>query len=140
MMNIFIDTNILIDFIARRGEFFYPAWAIISRSRQGDKILVSALSFATASYILESHYKKSADDIKSLFGHFARIATVTSIDIQTINESVSSEFKDFEDAMQYYSAIRGGADLIITRNKDDFDSALIPVYTPQEFIDLLTVD
>lgn len=39
--------------------------------------------------------------------------------------------------MQYYSALREGADLIITRNKEDYMAAKIPVYEPQEYLDLL---
>ena len=40
--------------------------------------------------------------------------------------------------MQYYSALREQADVIITRNKDDYEAAHIPVYEPQEFLNLLT--
>jgi hypothetical protein len=40
--------------------------------------------------------------------------------------------------MQYYSAIREGADAIITRNSTDFDAAQIEVYEPQQFLDMLT--
>jgi hypothetical protein len=39
--------------------------------------------------------------------------------------------------MQYYSAVREGADAIITRNREDFDAALIEVYEPQQFLDML---
>ena len=45
--------------------------------------------------------------------------------------------ENFEDAMQYYSALREQADVIITRNKDDYAAAQIPVYEPQEFLDLM---
>ena len=138
MRRIFIDTNILIDFLARRGAFFIPAWSVVSLSKQGDKILVSALSFATASYVLETHHKMSPETIKTLFDNFVKTCSITPVDSQTVNESIASSFSDFEDAMQYYSALREGADLIITRNKDDYRGALIPVYEPQEFLDLLT--
>lgn len=138
MRRIFIDTNILIDFLARRGAFFIPAWSVVSLSKQGDKILVSALSFATASYVLETHHKMSLETIKTLFDNFVKTCSITPVDSQTVNESIASSFSDFEDAMQYYSALREGADLIITRNKDDYRGALIPVYEPQEFLDLLT--
>ena len=137
MNRIFIDTNILIDFLARRGNFFYPAWSVISRATSGDIILVSALSFATASYILSVHHKISSDSIVSLFENFVKTCRVTIIDSQTIEESIASEFEDFEDAMQYYSALREQADVIITRNKDDYAAAQIPVYEPQEFLDLM---
>ena len=138
MKRIFIDTNILLDFLARRGDFFMPAWSVISRSKRGDKILVSALSFATASYVLEAHHKKSSVAIKALFEDFIRVCSITPVDSRTIDESLASSFTDFEDAMQYYSALREGADLIITRNKEDYKAAQIPVYEPQEYLDLLT--
>ena len=138
MKRIFIDTNILIDFLARRGEFFIPAWGVVSRSKQGDKILVSALAFATASYVMENHHKLSQVTIKMLFDNFIKTCSITPVDSQTIDESIASEFGDFEDAMQYYSALREQADVIITRNKDDYEAARLPVYEPQEFLDLLT--
>ncbi len=138
MKRIFIDTNILLDFLARRGDFFIPAWNVISRCKRGDKILVSALSFATASYVLEAHHKKSPETIKTLIDDFVKTSSITPVDSQTIDESIASEFNDFEDAMQYYSALREGADLIITRNKEDYMAAKIPVYEPQEYLDLLT--
>lgn len=138
MKRIFIDTNILIDFLARRGEFFTPAWGVLSRCKQGDKLLVSALAFATASYVMENHHKLSQETIKTLFDNFVKTCSVTPVDSQTIDESIASEFGDFEDAMQYYSALREQADIIITRNKDDYEAAHIPVYEPQEFLDLMT--
>ena len=79
----------------------------------------------------------SSETIKKLIGDFVKISSVTPVDSQIVDESVSSNFSDFEDAMQYYSALREGADLIITRNKDDYEVALIPVYEPQEYLDLL---
>ena len=138
MRRIFIDTNILIDFLARRSQYFNPAWGIVSRSTKGDVILVSALSFATASYIMTNHHKMSGETIIQLFDNFVKTCRVTTVDSQTIDESIVSEFDDFEDAMQYYSALREQADVIITRNKDDYMAAQIPVYEPQEFLDMLT--
>lgn len=61
----------------------------------------------------------------------------TNVMIDTIDDSIRSEFDDFEDAMQYYSAMRESVDYIVTRNKKDFKSAQIPVFEPQEFIDYL---
>ena len=65
------------------------------------------------------------------------MCNVTPIDSFIIDEAMVSPFSDFEDAMQYYSAIREGADAIITRNSNDFDAAQIEVYEPQQFLDML---
>ena len=102
------------------------------------QILVSALSFATASFILESHHKLSNDIIVRKFAEFVKMCNVTPVDSLIINEAIDSRFADFEDAMQYYSAIREGADAIITRNSSDFNAAQIDIYEPQSFLDMLT--
>ena len=101
-------------------------------------VLVSALSFATASYILSVHHKMSGKDIAKIFDNFTKTCRVTPIDSQTVDEVLASDFSDFEDAMQYYSALREQADVIITHNKKDYEASHIPVYEPQEFLDLLT--
>ena len=139
MKSVFLDTNILIDCLSHRQPFYQnAAYIITSCEEKGYRILISALSFATASYLLETHYKKSPDVIKALFDDFVRACSITPVDSLTVNESIASNFTDFEDAMQYYSALREGADLIITRNKDDYKAAQIPVYETQEYLDLLT--
>lgn len=138
-MRVFLDTNILIDYLAHRQQFYQNAALTISAcGDNGFQMLVSALSFATASYIMSEHNKMTSSTIKTLFDNFIKSSRVTPVDSQTIDESIVSEFNDFEDAMQYYSALREQADVIITRNKDDYEAAHIPVYEPQEFLYLLT--
>lgn len=139
MKKVFLDTNILFDYIARRGEFFEPAAQIVQLGQQHDcQILVSALSFATASFILESHHKLPNDAVVRKFAEFVKMCNVTPVDSLIIDEAIASNFSDFEDAMQYYSAIREGADAIITRNSNDFNTSQIAVYEPKEFLEMLT--
>ena len=138
MKKVFLDTNVLIDYLARRGQFFQHAALIVQLGKERKcQLLVSALSFATASFILESHHKLTNDVIVQKFAQFVKMYNVTPVDSLIIDEAIASRFSDFEDAMQYYSAIREGADAIITRNSDDFDVAKIEVYEPQKFLDML---
>lgn len=139
MRRIFIDTNILIDFLARRESYFLHAASIMSLSSKGFQILVSSLSFATASYVLAAHHKMSPKAIKQLFENFIKICHITTVDAQTVNRSTTSGFNDFEDAMQYFSAISAHADVVVTRNKSDFFPAQIPVLEPQDFLNQLVV-
>ena len=135
MIKVFLDTNIVIDYLAQRTNFFPKASLVISVcGDHGFKLLVSSLSFATTSYILSERNKLSAETIKKLFDNFIAVANVTVVDMLTIKQSINSKFDDFEDAMQYYSATRENADCIITRNKKDFTESQIPVYEPDEFI------
>ena len=69
MKKVFLDTNILIDYLARRGQFFEPAAQIVQLGQQHEfGLLVSAMSFATASFILEAHHKLSNETIVRKFG------------------------------------------------------------------------
>lgn len=138
MKKVFLDTNVLIDYLARRGQFFRPAAQIIQLGQDNKcDLLVSALSFATASFILEAHHKLSNEIIVKKFAQFIQICNVTPVDSLIIDEALASRFSDFEDAMQYYSAIREGADAIITRNSEDFSDSRIEVFEPQQFLDML---
>lgn len=138
MKKVFLDTNILIDYLARRGQFFEPAAQIVQLGQQHEfSLLVSAMSFATASFILEAHHKLSNETIVRKFAWFITMCNVTPVDSLTVDEAIASRFSDFEDAMQYYSAIREGADAIITRNSGDFTASQIEVYEPLQFLDML---
>ena len=138
MKKVFLDTNVLIDYLARREQFFQPAAQIVQLGQDYQcQLLVSALSFATASFILESHHKQKKKVIVQKFAQFVNMCNVTPVDSLIIDEAIASRFSDFEDAMQYYSAIREGADALITRNSEDFDAAQIEVYEPQQFLDML---
>ena len=137
MKNVFLDTNIFIDFLAHRGDFYEPAALIVSLGIQ-DKIRlqVSSLSFATASYILSQHHKWDTPRIVREFDSFINICKITTVDEIIVRRAVSAPFIDFEDGMQYYSAMSFSSDYIITRNSDDFSESQITVMEPNEFLDL----
>ena len=136
MKTVFFDTNIMIDIIGRRQQFCAPSLQIMSLADRGMlRVCVSALSYATASYIL-SRNNKPMDVIREL-AKFSKITIATPVDSGVIDSSLRSEFEDFEDAMQYFSAMRESVDYIVTRNKKDFKAASVPVFEPQEFIDYL---
>lgn len=138
MKKVFLDTNVLIDYFASRRDYM-AASTIVTMAKEGYfRLLVSSLSFATASYIMNAHHKKTNAEIVAMFAEFVKMCNVTPVDSLIIDEAIASRFPDFEDAMQYYSAIREGADAIITRNSDDFSTARIAVYEPQAFLDMLT--
>ena len=56
-----------------------------------------------------------------------------------LDANVVVDFLCDEDAMQYFSAEKFGADIIITRNKKDFQNAQLPVYTPKEYLEMFGV-
>ena len=135
MMKVFLDTNILIDYLSRREPFFVPAALLLQLGkRKKCQLMVSSLSFATASFILQAHYKMTHEAVVALFAKIVELCHITTVDAQTVQNAIASDFKDFEDALQYDSALRVKTDYLVTRNKQDFISSAILVFTPEEFL------
>ena len=133
MKKVFIDTNILIDFLGEREPFYDAAARIVSRAdRKEIELMVSSLSYATASYILMRYNPREL--VMEKMKKFTPLCTVTDVGAEEVNQSLYSAFPDFEDALQYHSALKAGATAIITRNKKDFRLSSLPVYTPDEYL------
>jgi predicted nucleic acid-binding protein len=134
MIHVLIDTNIILDFFLERKPFFQDAVKILTLAETRKiKVYATSLSFSNAYYILRqvgSHITV----IESL-RKLARIAEVLSVDSKSIELALYSDFKDFEDALQYFSAAqRSEINLIITRNTKDYKHSELPVMTPQDFL------
>ena len=132
-MKVFIDTNIFIDFIAARQPFAKEA-AIIFQLADNKEIdlLLSDLTIINTIYILQRlHYP--IDEIIDTIEELRPLLTITSVGVSVIDRCLQRRGNDFEDEVQYFSAIDAGADFIVTRNKKDYDFGDDSVITPSEF-------
>ncbi|MFP9098826.1 type II toxin-antitoxin system VapC family toxin [Flavobacterium sp. RHBU_24] len=132
-MRLFLDTNVMLDLLGRREPFFENAARIVSLADKGKaNIVVSAFSYATTDYFLSKilGVNKSIE----LLRKFKTISDIVSLDQIIIEKSLNSGFTDFEDGLQYFSAIQAECQYIITRNIKDFKNAEIPVLTPDDFL------
>ena len=134
MRNVFLDTNVLIDYFGSRNGFPEAATIVTLAQRQKIRLYVSSLSFATAGYILSAHHKRSHAEIMNLFDRFTTLCHVTTVDADTVSHAIHSDFHDFEDALQHDSALTAQCDVIVTRNKPDFATSKLTVYEPHEFL------
>ncbi|TAE66712.1 MAG: PIN domain-containing protein [Bacteroidetes bacterium] len=132
-----LDANILIDFLTQRGDFGEDATAIFALGEQRKiKLCLSVLSFVNTEYVLRSkHYKIAEKDIKDAFEQLLTFVEVVGHLPKDVTNALNSEFQDFEDAVQYFSAYNASfVTCLITRNKEDFAKTSLPVYTPKEFL------
>ncbi|MBO5205916.1 MAG: PIN domain-containing protein [Prevotella sp.] len=137
MKNVFLDTNILIDFMARRENFYDNAAIIFSLGmNKRIKLYVAAMSFATASYVVRKDIEKQA--IQTLVKSICKYCHIGVVDSDCVLYGAISDFTDFEDAMQYRCAQKIKADYIVTRNVKDFANSSIPVFTPSDFLSAIT--
>lgn len=130
---IFIDTNVMLDFLGEREPFYEPI-AKIATLAEKEKVtmVVSPISFATVNYFL-SKYEDSKIAREKL-RKFKILCEICALDEQTIEKGLNSSIKDFEDALQYFSATESECEIIITRNGKDFKKSLLPTMTANEFL------
>ena len=133
MDKIFVDTNIILDLLAKRALFFAEAQQLFTLADKNKvKLYVSSLTIANTYYVL-SHSLK-IQDARKIIRKFKILVSVLAVDEKIIDLALDSEFIDFEDAIQYYAAAENGVDLIITRNLKDFKPSIIPVLTAKDYL------
>ena len=134
MRKVFIDTNVLIDLLLERNPWADDAAVIFSMAdRKEIELLCCSLSFSTAIYLMQ-RMKYSRKEIVNKLAIVKSLCTVTTVDGFVLDRVLQSDFPDLEDAMQHYSALASGAEVIVTRNVKDYAAAGIPVMSPGEFL------
>jgi predicted nucleic acid-binding protein len=134
MKKIFIDTNILLDVILHRADFYKQAAAIWadceSRKVQG---YVSAISLNNMHYIMRK--KVDSDTALEYVRLVLNVFSIVPLDESILRLAVDLPQKDFEDAIQTFSAVQIKADCIVTRDKSHFSNHYMPVISPVEYVD-----
>ena len=131
---LFVDSDVVIDFFTDREPHVNPASEIFELNEQGNvKVYLSAVSINNIYYI-----------VRRFLGHKKTIAVVETLTEMTeivgttkkeIIEALKSNFSDYEDSVQYSSALTiNGLDAIITRNIKDYKNSSIAVMTPLNFL------
>ena len=132
MTRLFLDTNIVVDLLEGREPFCYDAAQLFTMAHEKKvELLVSPMTFSTASFLLRKH---GSEGVRNLLSNLRQLVRVTISDERTVDDSIASQFKDFEDAMQYYTALNAKAEIIITRNGKDFTASNLPVMTATEYL------
>ena len=133
MHRVFIDSDIIIDVLAKRENFYAPAAKLLTLIEKKEIAgYTSPIVFANIHYILSKLSSKEFS-LKSL-RTLKSIITVLPIDETIIELALNSQFNDFEDAIQYHTAISNDITFLITRNKKDFKKSNISVCTAGEYL------
>lgn len=137
MLNrVFLDTNVVLDLLGDRQPYYDSIAKIATLAEESKLILfASPLTFATNHYIL-TKYTNSKIAVEKL-RKFKIICKISIMNEQVVEKSLNSEFTDFEDALQYFSALTTNCELILTRNGKDFKKSVLPVMTPNEYLNSL---
>jgi len=139
MKQIFMDTSIIIDFFANRQPFAMDAAKLFDLAVNGKvRIFIAAVSYNNIYYILRQ--STSGSTTLKLLEELADMTEITDVTAVVIRQSLKTDFKDYEDAIQYHSALSiPDLDFIVTRNTKDFKKSKLAVLTPTEALASLTI-
>ena len=134
MSKVLVDTNVVLDLLAKREPFYDSAAKLFSLAdKKKITISISSLTFANTSYVLTRLI--STGKTREILRRFRVLVEVLSLDDKVIDLALNDPvFKDFEDGLQYYSALENGQEIIITRDLSDFKESRLPVMIPEEYL------
>ncbi len=133
MERLFVDTNITLDLLQKREAFYEDAQELFTLAdKKKVKLFITSLTIANTHYLLSRHY--NSNDARKILAKFKVLVEVLALDDRIIDLALTSHLKDFEDAIQFYTAIENNMDLIVTRNKKDFRNPIIPILTAKEYL------
>lgn len=137
VLKLFIDSDVVIDFFTDRAANANPASELFELNEKGAvSLYLSAVSLNNIYYIVRKFlgHKKALEVIESL----TEITEIIGTTKNEILQALKNNFSDFEDSIQYSSAMTiSELDAIITRNIKDYKNSDIAVMTPLNFLKMM---
>lgn len=134
MDKVLIDTDVIMDFFFDRKPFAeYSAEVLNLCADKKIQGFTTPVILSNVYYLLRKTAKHLIiiEKIKLLL----TIIDVIKMDKNAVLNALNSEFKDFEDALQNFSAIEtGDIKVILTRNLKDFKKSELAVFTPETYL------
>ncbi len=133
MDKLFVDTDIVFDLLMERTPFYIHAARLFTMAeRKKAEVYISSLCFNNLDYLLSKQYGKA--ESRRILTQFKLLVKVLAVDDRIISLALSSSFTDFEDAIQYYTALENDIPVLITRNLKDYKAAAVNVMTAETYM------
>jgi predicted nucleic acid-binding protein len=130
---LFIDTDIILDLLTKRQPYYiYAADLFTLADKAKAELYISSLCFNNVDYLLSKQHNRAAS--RRILIQFKILVNVLAVDDKIISLALNSPFIDFEDAVQYYTAMENKIPTIITRNLKDYKDSAIPVMTAEMYL------
>ncbi len=133
-MKALIDTNIVLDYLLQREPFFRDADQMFQSINTGRVTgYVTATTLTDIFYISRKHTRSIEQARQAVLETLTAMA-ICPVDRTVLESAFNSGLADFEDAVQIFSAVAQGLDVILTRDAQGFLSSPIPVFSVQELL------
>jgi predicted nucleic acid-binding protein len=136
-VRVLIDTNIVLDFLLQREQFFQDA-ELLFQAIDADRVIgyVTATTLTDIFYISRKH-TRSVEQARQAVSETLTVMLICPIDRSVLESAFNSGLVDFEDAVQIFGAAAQRLDGILTRDNKGFLSSPIPVLSIQELLQQL---
>ncbi len=134
-MKIMIDTNIILDVLLEREPFYEHSKVILEMCEKRKIHGFISASSATDIFYLVRKALSSTEAAYDALGEILNIVKILTVTNDDVNKAFLQKAKDFEDCLLATCAKSNNCDAIITRNKKDFMTFGITLFSPDEFIE-----
>lgn len=135
-MNLLIDTNVVLDVLLRREPFFRAAANVFDLAGRDDVYEFVSASAITDIYYIANRQIKDRAAVRDLLKRLLMVVSITAVSEREIRNALSLAWADFEDSVQYSAALLNKMDGIVTRNPGDYQKAAIPIWLPEQVLEL----
>jgi|SRR3989344_4974985 len=134
-MKVFVDSDVILDVLVERKDFTYSAKILEYLEKGTIKGFTSPVVLANIFYIIskEKDKNKAWEALRKL----RLLFKITKLNENIVDKALASGFKDFEDAIQYYSALDSKVNYLVTRNKSDYIGEEVVIVTPAEVLAII---
>ncbi len=133
MNKIFVDTDVILDLLGNRiPHFHFSAVLFTFAEMKKLELYTSPLILANTFYVLRKQLGN--DEAKKALRKLRILLHIIDSSESVVDKALNSDFSDFEDAIQYYTALEYGISVILTRNLRDYKNASVIIQTPEAFL------
>ena len=133
MNKVFVDTDVILDLLAERVPFFHFSAVLFTFADMKKlELYTSPLVLANTFYILRKQLGNN--EARNALRKLRILLHVVDSSESSIDKALNSDFADFEDAIQYYTALEHEITVILTRNLSNYKNSSVIVQTPEAFL------
>lgn len=134
MKNIFLDTNIIIDYFVRTDYMSILEQLMQLGSQKRCRFYISYLTVANFAYIMRKTQKET---LHYMINNICSTFEIVKNSKEQILSALRLNPNDFEDSLQYQAALDAHCECIVTRNAKDFSFSRIPILSAEEIVAIL---
>ena len=135
-MRLLVDTNVYLEHLLGRERYDMARSFFQTALSRKNQLLITSMSLRDIEYLYHKKCHSKEQTRKMLVAIYSMVYKVVSTSADAAIESLFNDAKDYEDSLQTIAAEEEMCDAIITFNKNDFKSSKVPVFTPQELLNI----